>query len=162
MTVNTKKVIDRREVHYESLQDLLADAERLAGSDVRTVGNWTLGQIFIHLAQSMDSSIDGTEMKFPWIMKKVFGLIMNKEKMLNNPLPPGFKIPKKGQAQFSPDPSTSTEDGISALRAAIERCQNEASRAEHPAFGELTREEWDKFHLRHAELHMSFVKPASD
>ena len=79
------------------------------------------------------------------------------EKMLNETISPGFKIPKKGEAQFSPDPSVSTEDGLASLRAAIERCQTETSRAEHPAFGALTREEWDKANLRHAELHMSFA-----
>ena len=157
MTVDTKKVAQRREVHYDSYDDLLADAERLAGGDVQTVGNWTLGQIFQHLANSMNSSIDGTNMKFPWLMKKIFLLVMNKEKMLNDKLSPGFKIPKKGEAQFTPAPNVSTDEGMAALRAAIERCQSETSRAEHPAFGELTCEEWDKFNLRHAELHMSFV-----
>ena len=157
MTVDTKKVAQRREVHYDSYDDLLADAERLVSGDVQTVGNWTLGQIFKHLAQSLNSSIDGTNMKFPWLMKKIFLLFMNKEKMLNEALSPGFKIPKKGDAQFSPDPSVSTEEGLASLRAAIDRCQTETSRAEHPAFGELIREEWDKFNLRHAELHMSFA-----
>ena len=160
MTVDTKKVAQRREVRYESYDDLFADAERLASGDVRTVGNWTLGQIFQHLAQTMNSSIDGTDMKFPWLMKKIFLLFMNKEKMLNEKLRPGFKIPKKGAAQFIPDPGVSTEEGLASLRAAIERCQTETSRAEHPAFGGLTREEWDKLNLRHAELHMSFAAPA--
>ena len=31
---------------------------------------------------------------------------------------------------------------------------------EHPVLGHLTREEWTQFHLRHAELHMSFVRSA--
>ena len=157
MTVNTKKVTQRREVRFDSYDDLLADAERLASSDVQTVGNWTLGQIFKHLTQAMESAIDGTEMKFPWIMKKVFRLFVNKEKMLNEALPAGFKIPKKGEAQFSPDPSISTEEGLASLRAAIERCKTEPSRSEHLAFGKLTREEWDKFNLRHAEMHLSFA-----
>ena len=160
MTVNTKKVADRREVHYNSLDDMLADAERLASGNVRTLGNWSLGQIFKHLAAALHSSIDGTDMKFPWLMKKIFNLIMNKEKMLREPLSPGFKIPKQGEAQFFPDPGASTEDGLAALRAAVGRCQTESSRAEHPAFGQLTHEEWDKFHLRHAEMHMSFAVPA--
>jgi hypothetical protein len=29
----------------------------------------------------------------------------------------------------------------------------------YPVFGKLTPEEWHQFHLRHAELHMSFVLP---
>ena len=157
MTVDTRKVTQRRELHYDSYDDLLADAERLATGDVRTVGNWTLGQIFQHLAKAMDSAIDGTDMKFPWLMKKVFLLFMNKEKMLSETIRAGFKIPEKGQAQFSPEPSVSTEDGLVLLRAAVQRSQSETSRAEHPAFGELTCDEWDGFNLRHAELHMSFA-----
>ena len=108
MTVNTKKVTQRRDVSYNSYEDVLADAEHLASGNVRTVGNWTLGQIFKHLAQSMDSSIDGTEMKFPWLMKKIIRVVINKEKILKEKLSPGFKIPKKGEAQFQPDPGVSS------------------------------------------------------
>jgi len=157
MSVATKKVTERREVHYDSFDELLADAERLANGNVKTVGNWTLGQIFKHLAQTMHSSIDGTDMKLPWLMKQFFRLFMNKEKMLSKPVPPGYKIPKQGEAQFSPDRGISTEDGLTSLRTAIERYRTEPSRAEHPAFGQLTGEEWDKLNLRHAELHMSFA-----
>ena len=79
MTVDTKKVAQRRDVHYDSYDDVLADAERLASGDILTVGNWTLGQIFEHLAQTMNSSIDGTDMKFPWLMKKIILLFINKK-----------------------------------------------------------------------------------
>ena len=157
MTVDTKNVKQRREVHFDSYEDLLSDAEHLASTDVRTTGNWTLGQILKHLAQSMNSSIDGTDMKFPWVMKKMVRLFINKEKILNETIKPGFKIPKKGEAQFSPGPDTTTEEGLASLREAVKRCQTETSRSEHPAFGELTREEWDKMNLRHAELHLSFA-----
>ena len=58
MTVDTKKVTQRREVRYDSYDDLLSDAEHLASGDVQTVGNWTLGQIFQHLAKTLNSSID--------------------------------------------------------------------------------------------------------
>ena len=76
----------------------------------KTIGNWTLGQIFKHVAQTIHSSIDGTDMKLPWIMKKVIPLFIKKEKILDRALPPGYKIPKKGQAQFVPDAGVSTED----------------------------------------------------
>ena len=159
MTVNTKQVTGRRDVHFDSFDDLLADAEKLADGECETIGNWTLGQIFEHLARSLDASIDGTDMKIPWLMKKMFVLVMNKEKLMKNPLPPGFKIPKSGQGQFNPDPSTTTQEGLARLRAAVERYTNENSFAEHVAFGKLSREEWDQFNLRHAEMHLSFAVP---
>ncbi len=42
MAVNTRDVTDRREVHYESFHDLLADAEALSQGDVLTLGNWSI------------------------------------------------------------------------------------------------------------------------
>ena len=157
MTVNTRQVAQRRELRFESFDDLLSDAERLAAGQATTSGNWTLGQIFQHLAKTMDSSIDGTEMKIPWVMKMILRLIFNKEKLLNEPIRPGFKIPKQGQAQFGPDADISTEEGLALLRAAIDRLRNDSTREPHPALGDLTAEEWEKMHLRHAELHMSFA-----
>ena len=65
MTVNTRKVSDRRAVRYDSYQDLLDDAERLAVSDAQSLGNWSLGQALGHLSRVMEMSIDGSELKAP-------------------------------------------------------------------------------------------------
>ena len=51
--MNTKAVTGRREVHYDTFDDALADAERLAAGDVRTLGNWSYGQILKHLAMAV-------------------------------------------------------------------------------------------------------------
>ncbi len=55
--INTKKVEGRRAVRYESLSEFLQDAERLANCEVRTVGNWSQGQIYEHLARALDISM---------------------------------------------------------------------------------------------------------
>jgi hypothetical protein len=34
--------------------------------------------------------------------------------------------------------------------------------AEHPLFGWFTPEQWEQYHLRHAELHLSFLLPLAD
>ena len=157
MTVNTKKVA-RREVRYASFEEVLADAQKLTSGNAQTVGNWSLGQILQHLAKTMDASIDGTEMKVPWIMRTFFKMILNKDKMMREPLKPGFKIPKGGLAQFSPDANVTAEEGLAQLNSAVERFIQDSKRSEHPAFGHLTREEWDLLNLRHAEMHLSFAK----
>ena len=159
MTVNTKKTTGRRELQFASYDELLADLERLS-TTASTVGNWSLGQIYQHIAMAFDASIDGVDMKFPWLMKKIFLLFMKKDKLLHAPMKPGWKIPKQGQAQFSPKADTSAEDGLAQLRAAIDRCKSDKSRAEHLAFGDLTCDEADQFNLRHAELHLSFAVPS--
>jgi hypothetical protein len=158
MAVNAKTVQGRREVSYGTLDEFPADAEAMAAGETATLGNWSQGQIFWHLAAGLDASIDGTSMKTPWLMKVILNLFM-KNGMLTKPMKPGFKIPGSGQKQFGPDESLTTEDGLAILRKAVERQAAETSRASHMAFGDLTREEWDRFNLRHAEPHMSFIIP---
>ncbi len=158
-TVNTKHVTGRREVHYNSYDEQLADAERLAGMKVRTLGNWSFGQIMRHIALSIDCMIDGAPFGFPAPIQWVMRLLM-KKKMLAGKMSPGFKLPKKA-SQLLPEPAT-TEEGLAEYRAAIERAKTESRRAPHGGFGHLTKEEHDIFQLRHAEMHMSFVVPVEE
>lgn len=148
----------RRSVSYQDYDNLLSDAEKLTRGDVNTVGNWSFAQILEHLSAALNSSIDGVPFSVPFPIR-IMGKLFMKSKLLNKTLPPGFKIPKAAAARFQPDGAVSIQDAIDHLRHAVERCKTEPSRASHPLLGQLTREEWDQFNLRHAELHMSFVLP---
>lgn len=151
MPINTKKVEGRRSVRYESLDELLADARRLSGSGVRTLGNWSPGQVYEHLARSFDGSIDGVGFSIPaparWMMSLLF-----KRKFLKKEIPAGFK----STDPFIPG-ETSAEEGLASLEKAISRQKQESQRVLHPAFGNIGREGWNDFNLRHAEMHMSFL-----
>ncbi len=83
-----------------------------------------------------------------------------KKTFLSETLPAGFKIPGNAKQAMEPEPSVELEVQLSALRDAIERAKSDKTRAMHPFFAELTIDQWDQFNLRHAELHMSFVKQA--
>lgn len=156
MTVATKKVEGRRTVRYASLSELLNDAEQLSTMKIRTLGNWSFGQILKHISMSLDSSIDGAGFALPAPARWLMSLLM-KRKFLTKPIPPGFKTP----AKFVPS-ETSITDGLAALRTAIDRQSREAKRAPHPAFGKIPNEEWNEFNLRHSEMHMSFVVPTNE
>ena len=150
--VNTKTVEGRRAVRYESYADLLEDAERVAANDARTIGNWSKGQIFEHLARALNASIDGQDFVLPAPMRVVMTVFM-KRRFLNRGIMPGIKGP---EAMMPGD--ILTVEGLDALRKAIGRQETEQQRASHPVFGKrLSNDEWEKFNLRHAELHMSFI-----
>ena len=156
MTVDRKTVTGRRELSYRSYDDLLSDAEQLAAGNVRTLANWSYPQILVHLGKSLEASIDGVSFQAPWPMR-LMGKLFMKSKFLDQAIPPGFDIPENARSQFAPSESISLEEGLDALRRGISRCQQEPERAPHPFFGRLTRDEWDRFNLRHAEMHMSFA-----
>jgi hypothetical protein len=156
MPVETAKVEGRRKVAYASFEELLADADRLGSGTVKALGNWSEGQIYRHLAKVYNGSIDGISITFSWpvrIMTKVF-----RKKILAGAMPPGFNLPADGAKALVPEPATAAE-GLAELHAAVDRLKNEPNRVRHPLLGKMTREEWDKLHLAHASLHMSFLVP---
>jgi hypothetical protein len=69
-------------------------------------------------------------------------------------LPSGFNSP----AAFIPVATFPLDEAVANLRTAIQRVESEPRRAIHPGFGKLSREEWDLYNLRHAEMQMSFLQ----
>ena len=154
-------VVKRRSVEYSTVAAFRADAEKLAAGQYETVGNWSFGQILLHLANAVNGSFDGYPFSLPWYMRIVrpFVVPFVKKSFLTQPMKPGFKLPKSAE-QYLPQPDVTTEEALSQLQATLNRFEKESPEAEHPFLGTLTPKEWVALHLRHAELHMSFVRPA--
>ncbi len=156
----TTTIIERRRVEYATLAEFLDDAEQTAAREHQTAGNWTYGQILEHLTTAINSSIDGFSFRGPWLIRKLVAPFI-KNSLLTKPIKPGFRLPKSAES-YLPSADATTEDALKNLRTAIARIAVEKPEAEHPLLGPLTDEEWKALHLRHAELHMSFVVPASE
>ena len=158
MSVDTAAVQGRRKLTFRSFDDVLADAEKLVSSPNTTMlGNWPLGQLFAHLAATINGSIDGMSGRVPWFLRPV-GFMM-KGRILKKGMSAGFQLPKERLERAYPAAS-SPQEGLEKLRAAVARLKHERMTAQHPFFGKLTHEEWAQLHLRHAELHLSFANPA--
>jgi hypothetical protein len=156
--IDTGKVTERRQLHFGSLDDILAEVDRLAKSrDIGTLGNWSAGQCFKHLATVMNKSIDGFDNRLPALVRVVFRTLF-KQRFLSKPMGAGFKLPEKAHAELVP-PSTSLEEGLQSIRQAIKRLQTETKRAPNAVLGPLTADEWNQLHCRHSELHLSFLLP---
>lgn len=155
MTVDTKTVPGRRELTFASLDEVVADAEKLVASpSTKMLGNWPLSQLLTHLTTAINGSIDGTSAKAPWFIRLIGPLM--KGRFLRNKMSPGFKLPKDVEVGFFPA-AGSPQEALEKLRTAVGRLQNERMTTRHPVFGKMTHEEWTQLHLRHAELHLSFA-----
>jgi len=159
VAVDTKTVQGRRVLHFTSLDEIVADAEKLAASpDTKMLGNWPLDQLFTHLAMAINGSIDGMPHQAPWFVRLAAPLL--KGRVLKRGMTPGFKLPKQVEPRFYPT-AASRQAALETLQRAVARSQTERMTADHPAFGKMTHEEWAKLHMRHAELHLSFATPGS-
>ena len=157
MSVNSKMVQGRRKLRFASLNEVVDDAERLvAAPNAKTLGNWPLDQLLSHLAIAINGSIDGITGKAHLAIRLAGPFL--KGWVFKRGMSPGFRLPKNLEAVAFP-PGSSSEEALEKLRLAVQRTQSEKMTARHPVFGKLTHEEWLQFHLRHAELHLSFAIP---
>lgn len=148
-------MLQRRKLRFASLDEALFDAERLvAAPNAKTLGNWSLDRLLSHLAVAIDGSIDGVPGQANRLLRLVGPLI--KGWVFRRGLSPGVRLPKNLEAIAFPSGS-SPEEALGKLKSAIERTKSQRMTACHPVFGKLTHEEWNLFHLRHAELHLSFA-----
>ena len=147
----------RRTLRFESLDQILAEAERLASGPHRLLGEWSYGQILAHLAQGVDCFYNGFGFQSPWVARTFIGPLV-KRRVLTKAMPSGFQLPKSADALL-PHPETSAVDSLTHLRTAIIRLRTEDPTHPHPFFGKMTADEVRQLMLRHAELHLSFVVP---
>jgi hypothetical protein len=156
MSVDTKSVSGRRQLHFDTIDDILAEVERLNQGKVRNLGNWSPGQVLMHISRVMNGSLDGIALRVPWWIR--FFARLFKKRFLKGPMPAGFRLPDEAAKTLVPG-ETSWEEGLQALRQAIGRLKTESQRFPSPVMGEMTAAEWNQLHCRHSEMHLSFLVP---
>jgi hypothetical protein len=158
--VDTAKVAGRRLLRFESIDEAMAEVDRLVEAEragkLKRLGNWTLGQTLGHLAAWMEYSYTGTPLKVPFFIRWI--LRLRKRKFLYGPMRPGVRIPRVEGGTLATEPLP-LEETLGRTRRVMERLKSEAPTALNPIFGRLTHEEWTALHLRHAELHLGFMVP---
>jgi len=153
MSIDTSKVTGRRELKFNTLDEILNDVEHLCQGKVRSLGNWSPGQNVRHLTILMLGCLDGIDLEVPFLTRMAVSLA--KGRILTKRMSPGLQLPKAADALLPAE--TSWEEGVQEMRTALIRMKTESQRHAHPALGKLSREQWDQLHCRHCELHLSFL-----
>ncbi len=158
--IDTSQVKDRRTLYFNTPDEMRADVERIIAADkagtLRRTGNWTTGQTLGHLAAWVDYSFDGNPLRPPWFIKLI--LRMMKKRFLRGPLKAGVRIPKVKGGTLAIEP-LSLDEGLARFNKAWDRLRAGPPSIPNILFGPMTHDEWIKGHLRHAELHLSFLHP---
>jgi len=150
---------ERRKLTFESLEEIIAEAERLARGEVRTTGHHTFGQILNHLAVSQNVSSGLATAPPPPFFMRLMRPIIKRVAINSRPLKPGIKLPAKGESFFWPNKDFEVAEALQHLKESSEYYNSHGPLAVHPFFGKLTTVEADSLNYRHAALHLSFVHP---
>lgn len=180
--VDTRRV-RRRPLRLSGWADLAAEvgrieaAARAAGegsAEFLVLGNWSAGQILQHLGLTIERSMDGFRARPSWEAPAASGLarltgyparsrIRNltasaRARLLGVEHDPGGPS-TGGDGELEPWAQVWTHDGAALLRRALDRVSaGHRMACPSPTIGPLDHDEWTRFHLRHAELHLSFIR----
>jgi len=158
--VNTGKVNGRRVLHFDSLDQVLKDVDRLAAAEqagrLRRLGNWTLGQALGHLATWSEFAYTGVPLKPPFFIRWI--LRFQKRKFLVGPMPAGVHIPNVEGGTLGREP-LSLDEGLRRYKTVLQRLKVEGPTLPSPIFGRMTHDESIALTMRHAELHLGFFVP---
>lgn len=161
MSVRTATVAERRPLQLHSIRELEDEVNRIVQSSergrVRTTGDWTAGQILQHVGRLLEFSLDGFPFRAPWPTR----LICTVMKWLSWPLllrlafRPGHRLPA---AALEPSPAVTVGEAAAYLLGQLARVQRGQAMVQPSPFeGHISHAQWVKAHLRHAELHFSFI-----
>ncbi len=143
---------------FDCLRSEIDALETAGNAHLETTGNWTPAQIVEHLARAVEASLDGFNIKLPLMLRIMKPLIRWQMLRTGFNVKSGIKLSGDAVDKFVPSPDTELGPAIEHLRKTLDRTANEQYIAASPIMGPMTSEQWKTLHLRHAEMHLGFVK----
>lgn len=170
--INPRTVMSRRrELHFDSLADILCEARRLtelvdgtnsvrrdlATPQVRVVhlANMPLGRMLGHIGLVLGLSVKGSEYRFPLPMRLMMGLM--RSRLLARGLAMPVDAPAALNRQILPEAWLDAKSGLKILQDNISSFEIASSYQPNIMLGKLSREEWIALTCRHAEWHLGFI-----
>lgn len=148
---------EHRTLRFESFDEAMQEAETLAAGPHQTTGSFSLGQIFEHLARTLEIASGNRDAPpSTWFMRTLSRMI---RPMLLRKAVTGFKLPGPAQDILWPSKEVSVEDGIARLREAAEKFRAFDGSIPHSLFGNMSVAQHHQLQCRHFEGHLGFVHP---
>lgn len=146
----------RRHLDLHSLDEVIAEVQRLRDGDYKPTGNWNLAQIGDHLSETIRVGIDGDEKRFPWILRKVAWHVLAHARRTRRMFNGAPTIPR-----LVPEPLEADDPAkIDRLIASLEEARDFAGPLPpYPLCDGLSLEQWKDLMVVHSQHHLGFLVP---
>lgn len=146
----------RRPLDFHSLDEVIAEVERLRDGGYTATGKWNLSQIGDHLSETMRIGMDGDEKRLPWPMRKVFGLILGYARRSRKMMAGAPTLPR-----LTPEPLEADDPAkIDRLLTTLAEARDFAGPLPpYPLCDGLTLDGWKDLMVVHAQHHLRFLEP---
>jgi len=143
-----------RNLRFNSLEDAVAELNRLGKGKVTTMKLWTYFQILTHCADALEFSMSSYPRVMPGIIRKTIGKFFFNRMMKDGYMKAGAPNPSAPKTREEGDEKAALLRLQKAL-SAFEKFQGPF--AIHPVFDELTKDQWAKLHSFHIANHLGFA-----
>ncbi|MBX2851275.1 MAG: DUF1569 domain-containing protein [Phycisphaeraceae bacterium] len=146
-----------RELHLATLDDLLAEAKRIAAQpDATSRGAWTPAQNIWHVGRFIKAGVEGYPAKVPLILK-IIGPLM-KKRFTTKGFSPGIKLPSQAADHMVAPADTTIEQAMDMFETAMQGAKDKGFLPRNPMMGKMTQQQWVDLHCRHAEMHFGLIE----
>jgi hypothetical protein len=146
----------RRTLRFEGLGQVTQEVERLRRDGYERAGRWGLAQVCEHLALALEATMAGFPRPFPWWVRWLAGPAVRAWVFATGRFPAGLPQP----AGVAPADDADAGAAVRHWREALDRFTRfDGPLAPHPAFGRLSRRQWERLTLIHCAHHLSFLLP---
>ena len=152
---------ERRKLTFASLDEVVADAEKLLAGAYDRAGNWDLAQVAGHLANWLSYPVEGFP-RVPLLLRPVAWLVRTTagNRMRDNILANGFTPGTRTVPETVPPAGGDPAEAVAKLKRAAEQLKAHAGPiVPSPLFGPMDKDTAVRLQLRHCEHHLSFLVP---
>ena len=145
----------RRGLRFSSVDEMIADTERLRAGPYDRAGQWDLAMILDHLAKSMGAPFNAGTKNLPWPTAPVARFVMHW--FARREVYPEIKFPAPNSIQ--PVPGMALEPVYAEFLRTARQVQNASGEMINwPPIGAVPLEDFRKIQLLHGAHHLSFLK----
>lgn len=153
----------RRMVRLHTIDDLAAEIDHITqaveAGKVRPLGKWSPAQVLWHIGKLIELSFDGFPFRYrrgpQWLIRLL--RLLAWRWLIRLAFRPGFQNPPEASV-LEPDPALALAGAAAYLREQIARIRSREQMTQAcSAEGPYSHQQWLYIHLRHAELHLSFL-----
>lgn len=136
----------------KTLQETLFFLKNLNPNQLKKFGKWTVGQTFLHLAQSVEYSMIGYPKSKPFWLQNTIGKLIKTKFLKQGYMKHNLNSPIPGAPELG---LVSPEEGLNQLIIAIEAFLKFQLELEpHFFFGKMNKKEFDAIHSMHILEHL--------
>jgi hypothetical protein len=148
--------MSRRALDFRTLDEAVAELDRLHKAGYEKGGNWDLAQICNHAAIFVRGSMDGfTGPPPPWYLRLIAPFFVRRM-IKTRRMPGGVKLPP----HLLPAPALEESHEVEELKALLRRFETWKQPLHKAPFGgHSDYETWKQLHLVHCAHHLSFLHP---